>query len=246
MAIENEKKFKCQICDYKAIEKYQLSRHIKYSHETTSSASVKCSKCSKTFDNNKKFKSHVQKYHTFKHCPQCDQGISKGLFKNHLGKKVCKICGKSFECLGLLQKYKGDCDAQHLTCEFCSKEFPVKCLLKYHINRHHVCKNKENVDQAALKFANESCLGLKFECSHCSKKFERKSYLWKHLTNLHHLIEKKFRCAECDRKYYDRSSLKQHLTGVHSKVTVECSICQSKMKSSSLKHHMIQLHCIKI
>ncbi|XP_059476281.1 zinc finger Y-chromosomal protein 1-like [Neocloeon triangulifer] len=262
-ALEDKKKFACEMCSYRGLSKGHLFKHIQSQH-LKSKNPIKCQLCEKVFENEFKLQRHLSYDHKFKYCSSCGSKFTVARFERHFSKNtVCNQCGHSFKCCVLLRKHKIECNPYE--CDFCLKLFSKKSFLKYHVNRHHVSKISKNVDEFQGRFeckvcnkyiANKKNLKLHcarlhsnsrriFECSHCTMKYFGKRSMARHLANVHNLIEKKYHCKDCDRQFCSRFELKDHVTRTHSKKIIQCPICKIHILSHILRMHMIYKHGIR-
>ncbi|XP_059476821.1 zinc finger protein 699-like [Neocloeon triangulifer] len=256
-ALEDKKTFQCENCSYKGVSKRLISLHIQHVHFKIENR-IKCKMCAKSFKNDINFKIHVKTIHKFKYCTACGVKFSLTAFSAHISQfQYCKRCGDSFQCYNLLKKHKIACSC---VCELCSKSFPTRARMKYHINRHlskiavipeqnakFKCKFcGKYLTERSLKYHDmmHSDSRCTFECGHCTMKYFKKFSLVSHLANVHNLIEKNHPCNFCDTRFCSKSILNAHLKS-HSKSTIQCSICQGYILSHRFSAHMICAHGIR-
>ena len=145
-----EHSFKCELCDFKTLRKFNLKRHHDNVHNNNQ---VKCSKCRKKFCTSQELFQHM-KVHILS-CFFCPKKFANKKDKNihvlrhHLwqGRYFCRNCNKSSNNLWNIK--------DHVKRKSCLKEKPIKCgwscgyqcnskrSLSYHVKHHH-CTLKRN------------------------------------------------------------------------------------------------------
>ena len=87
--------------------------------------------------------------------------------------------------------------------------------------------------------ASENCISLSYRncsvplCDICSKKFKGKSYLLRHISEVHG-GEKKNKCNFCDKNFTQSGSLKTHIQRTHEKLEkFKCAICAKNYSSKN-------------
>ncbi|XP_059476079.1 zinc finger protein 425-like isoform X2 [Neocloeon triangulifer] len=206
---EENKRYKCSICDYRANTKDFIANHEARIHKLKKL--IKCPECPKTCISKCALRSHFDFTHKFRTCPSCNLRIRISKFRKHFIKRFCIKCKSSFDCLELLKKHEKNCK-YGLTCALCLKSFRKKYLLKYHMNRKHLIHNGQ-ASNSKTSFNFHQLKGIKLipkkmNCAHCSKPFSTKRDLKSHLACVHNLIEKNHCCNQCSEKFIVASKLK--------------------------------------
>lgn len=146
----------------------------------------------------------------------------------------CSYCPHIFTMSGNLKMHeKAHLSSNLVPCLKCGKYYKKNkiyghrkyCNTKESTSGETVNREKSGIAHeseckvTSLVVANRTCriskeLGtntkdnLKEQCPHCSKRFQYRSYLLRHLTS--HLEKKKFACKHCGQNYGDQSSCQQH------------------------------------
>ncbi|XP_059468693.1 zinc finger protein 11-like [Neocloeon triangulifer] len=255
--LERRKKFKCSLCNFKCLTKYELSHHKAKKHKKVNITSH-CPKCPASFSSGINLKYHISSVHNFRTCPACASHISTSRFVDHLKIRVCKYCKSEFDCQGLHRNHKQKCKHSK-KCSTCFKAFYSYSTLKRHVLNHHVVENrivKNEKRRPKCKFCFKYFLSIgclnnhlrtmhavegiyKFQCAHCSKKFVSKQSMKMHFIVVHSLLEKKHDCNHCERKFHLLYQLKKH---AKSHLRMECEICKMEVKPGSLIDHIRTWH----
>ena len=128
---------------------------------------------------------------------------------------VCAICSKIFKQKSLLQRHFRQVHSKEHKCVFigCGKSFSTRESLENHAKKHHDDKPKK------LKQEKEKSIeiiksenGDIFQCnvSDCTKKFDSKYGLEKHVERMDHEGDFFFSCLKCPKKYASSLGLKIH------------------------------------
>lgn len=184
--------------------------------------------------------------------------------ESSLANHKCSLCNKSFNRLYKTMAHMRDHidDNSELlpTCSHCHERFPNTSILERHLRTHclnsekkidcSVCKMKfmwkNSLEQhrvhAHAKLVVEIGEKRKYQCTICSKMFNRSEHLDRHL-KIHISSEKKFECETCHKKFNRNDNLRSHLK-VHKPVKDDndkhlCVYCgRSFSNSSNLIVHM--------
>ena len=239
MAVKHsrEKKFQCELCDYKAALPVSLKKHIARMHAVTDP--VKCDICHKLLKNQETLKIHVSLMHVKQKSVQCDQcdykAKSNGLLKRHvrivhekIKPHVCHICGKGFNTTTLMKNHMDNIhnsDNKSYICERCGKSFSSLTTFKIHVNSHQLfqmCTICDRIFTAKSKLRNH--LGIDhqvnctiddmFVCPHCNKKHVSSNDLNEHLHTEHGFV-KEHLCSQCDKPFASKPMLTLHLLEQH-------------------------------
>ncbi|XP_059476583.1 PR domain zinc finger protein 5-like [Neocloeon triangulifer] len=243
---EENKKFKCSFCNYKAHSRPAVAQH-EFKNHKKGEKNFKCSNCAEKFSCKMSRKQHMYSAHILRACPACDLQIQASKFNQHFKKNSCRTCQTEFDCWGLCRKHERKCKPK-FQCEICSKVFRIKSDLAYHMISNHLIQKKKGVK--SRKTVNLPSMKLqlakrpKFKCAHCSMEFLHRANLRRHLATVHNLIDKQHSCIQCLEIFYFASELRVHMNVAHSKEMTRCKICKFSTKSYSIKQHMIRAHLI--
>ena len=246
-----EKKFKCDQCDYRTFTHNQLNEHSK-SHKV----SLTCDICRKRF----KTAETLHKHKKFMH-----EKHEKPIKKCHM----CHICGLEFKVAVSLTNHMA---IQHqsvtadLICDKCGKGFPTKDLLRNHNYFSHrqkvfictICQRAFlHVTKLAehLRTEHQIVCGTSdiFSCGHCKSTFSTVKELNSHLVSKHFLENIK-KCDECDTSVTTQALLQCHKIEAHAfnpfeptkdedTKKLKCDICNTFWKTkSTLTHHIKNKH----
>ena len=82
-----------------------------------------------------------------------------------------------------------------------------------------------------------------FQCNHCQKKFSQKPAMEKHVASVHE-GKKELKCKECEKYFSQSSNMKSHMAAVHEKKKpYTCEICDAKFPNNqSLSNHKAHKH----
>ena len=117
--------------------------------------------------------------------------------------------------LKLLNKHLLEVHAKkNYNCEVCDNKFADQDLMNQHMKKVHVNGKKQN------RLNNEVPPTVKHICLACSKEFNRKNNLTKHLAQKHnnsqtHCRERMFKCSHCDKRYASYKDLDIHMKSGH-------------------------------
>ncbi|XP_063383310.1 zinc finger protein 84-like [Cydia fagiglandana] len=227
-----EKRYKCDLCNYSTDEKYRLKVHGKvHSGEKP----FKCKLCSYSTA----YKAHLQihdRIHTGERPYKCDQCSYASIQKCdlsvhkrvHSGEKPHKCSHCIFAC-----KRKRDLLAHERThkvekpfkCEHCDYSSNRKRDLLIHVSRTHSLKTTIN-DQNTYK------------CDHCSYTSPSRRN-WKNHIRIMHMKIKPYKCGQCDYETRDKIRFGTHVkkhTGEPIQLHYKCSQCKY---ATNHKHHML-------
>ncbi|XP_055682118.1 zinc finger protein weckle-like [Lutzomyia longipalpis] len=135
-------------------------------------------------------------------------------------------------------------------CEFCSKKFCRRSVLKEHIlEQHrpdelpHVCSkcSRRFISKYKLKVHESTHLSeaerRNLPCPYCEKKFAKKFILQSHIHAMH-IGDKPYVCEECGNSFRTISALNQHQTIHSDERPYQCASCPKKFKKTQhLKRH---------
>ena len=195
-----DERFECQICKYKAPDKFQFKIHMSRHNKAPSFV---CDRCGSGHYTKTELDKHIQ--------------------ADHCGGYVCTICKKTFRSPGYLKKHliihepNYDPNEINFTCEECGKGFLNQLKFKKHLSRHknegkfyncNIC-NKNTTSKSSFKTHLRMHSGRKpYNCRQCEKTFSDKKYLIEHENN--HLKEKIFTCNMCDETFSHCKQFSNH------------------------------------
>nr|CAI5870415.1 unnamed protein product [Callosobruchus analis] len=247
---------RCTYCDETFPRKTLLNEHITKKHpDFIASVGCKvheCTKCSYKTTRSSHLKDHMAKHPELADkCTYCNKTFARKLSLNdHIIKKhpdfIASVSSKIHECTKCTYKttrssHFRDHMATHpelaaiCRCTYCDKTFPRKTLLNNHITKKH-----------PDFIASVSC--KVHECTKCTYKTTRSSYLKDHMAKHPELADK---CTYCSKTFTQKASLNEHIarkhpdfiTSVSCKI-YECTKCTYKttVGSSRLTQHMMVKH----
>ena len=253
-----EKKFKCDKCDYRTFTNEKLSEHL-VSHEV----SLTCDICRKRFKSFSTLKKHNKIMHEkqeenvvkekcdIKKCHMCHicglEFQSSTSISNHMASHhqsvttdlICDKCGKGFPTKNLLYKHNYFNHRQKVfICTICERAFPIVTKLTEHLRTEHqiVCSTSDI-----------------FSCDHCKSTFSTSTELNSHLVS-NHFLENIKTCEECDTSVTTQALLQCHKIEAHAFNPFEplkdentknfkCDICNIFLKSRrTLAKHIMEKH----
>lgn len=196
-----EKTHSCSTCNKQFYDKYAVRRHM-LSH--SDERKHKCHLCDKLFKTKSARNLHLS-LHTNETrfiCSFCGMMFSlKGNLKTHMIRKhsekagECKVCMKEFPNLAEhLRKHTGE---KPYVCRTCNQAFATQRSLSFHTMYKH-----ERADK------------YRCTVGECSKAFPMMKLLETHLYK-YHTDTMPFMCSHCPRRFYRRSDLTRHLKGSH-------------------------------
>ena len=195
------KNYSCNLCNYQARRSHHLAEHINNIHK---SIKHKCDQCEKEFTTRANKSIHVRSVHEqikFS-CTICDykatqkSSLTRHIESVHQGVKYnCIICGYDASSKGCLIKHTESLHkGRKFQCKSCSKEFNNKSNLSTHTKAVHE--------------------GRRFICDLCNKSFKN---LNKHKKLLHSEEQIQHNCNMCTFKTIQRSYLRKHILNMHQK-----------------------------
>ncbi|XP_063540105.1 zinc finger protein 431-like [Cydia strobilella] len=227
-----EKRYKCDLCNYATDEKYRLKVHGKvHSNEKP----FKCNLCSYSTA----YKAHLQihdRIHTGERPYKCDQCSYASIQKCdlsvhkrvHSGEKPHKCSHCSFAC-----KRKRDLLAHERThkvekpfkCDHCDYSSNRKRDLLIHVSRTH----------SLIPIINDQNT---YKCDHCTYTSPTRRN-WKNHIRIVHMKIKPYKCDQCDYETRDKIRFGTHVkkhTGEPIELRYKCSQCNY---ATDHKHHML-------
>ena len=237
-----EKKHKCEKCSklfaYPAELKIHSKSHLKEKEPVKVKKEIKeekkCDSCGKSFDSQRKFKTHLS---------ACLFGI-EGEFK-------CKTCDKKFDSFRLLRRHTQNSHLE-VKCEICENIFANFRNLENHVNSHHreilekckICDKKFS----NLKYLNDhtrishTTTQNNVKCEKCNKFFKSETALNSHIDVIHKGI-KNYKCKFCLKPFGHRFSLNKHVRLFHKSRQILCYICKKCFSNlNSLEEHLTNVH----
>ena len=144
-------------------------------------------------------------------------------------------------------------DSNWIKCDFCTKIFTKKEKLENHIkNRHkkfkrqcHICsKFFTNKSDFEGHYIETHGIFKMYRCEFCSKEFEKRDLLSKHVNIYHKGKNSTVVCDLCGKSYSSESSLKKHHRAVHEGIKDHlCEFCNKAFsESNDLNIHIKCVH----
>ena len=262
-----------EICGKKFSIHAILLRHMVKVHKDHDETCVKCELCPLTFNHEKLLQDHVKRNHQI--MPEVvgtdDEAVVKRPPETEVSlsvekrKIICDQCSRPFTDTDLLNRHIANvhADEKRFNCSLCSKGFGVKSNFNAHMSKVHGAKlpcefcGKVLFDVKSLrshvmsKHKREDC---PFQCEICQKKFSRKTYLIRHVTDVHKHdgSGEILHCSQCDEKtatifrhriLLDDHIKKRHPSDVVTTKKVECQFCgRTVTNTKSLRLHILSKH----
>nr|CAI5870418.1 unnamed protein product [Callosobruchus analis] len=248
---------KCTYCNKTFAHKKSLNDHITKKHPdfiaSVSSKIHECTKCTYKTTRSSRFRDHMAKHPELGViCTYCNKTFARKLSLNdHIIKKhpdfIASVSSKIHECTKCTYKttrssHFRDHMATHpelaaiCRCTYCDKTFPRKTLLNNHITKKH-----------PDFIASVSC--KVHECTKCTYKTTRSSYLKDHMAKHPELADNCVfcRCTYCNKTFASKTVLNEHITKKHPDFIAsvsckvhECTKCSFKTtRICNLKKHMV-------
>lgn len=250
MLNSGETPYECYLCNKSFPRRAALDDHLQRHRETFT---LKCVRCHRRFSNASQLANHekICRRRRFE-CHLCgftEFGLSYNKFKRHMAKHTgeqilkCSGCPNSFATYVKLAKHISKSDHSQLLaviCPNCCLHFStktdrdahqLKCLRKR--NECYLCGKTPRTMKDLKNHMTSKHIGLKrFNCRFCSRKFQRKFNLEKHLKT--HTKIGLVKCQYCTKKFIDEKYKKTHET--YCKKTYECYLCNKTFASFKILH----------
>ncbi|KAH1002473.1 hypothetical protein HUJ04_008558 [Dendroctonus ponderosae] len=234
---QQEPRFCCQHCSYKAKHKASVIKHMWAVHSNLPPVRYQCPFCSKSYTLIKNLRRHMsvecQKEKRFK-CHLCANSYYyRTDLRNHMHrvhdiiaghKFVCMKCGKSYKRkIHLNSHVRYECGVEpQFKCSLCSKACHQKSNLRTHVKVvHHISQLDRQwmmANETRFKVQVEVLLavfsGNKFRCIKCGKSYKRKTNLNSHL-RYECGVEPQFKCNQCGKAFHQKSNFRTHVKAVH-------------------------------
>lgn len=245
------RRFSCDHCDYRAMNKASVALHIQAMHLPRDFKSNNCSKCKKNFSTHGNLRAHEKmcgmsefKKLSFKRfsCDHCMyKTFTKSVLANHIKSKHlpqdsssnrCEECGKNYSSSRSLFIHKRDIhlprDPNVNKCKKCEKNFSNPSNLLAHSK---TCGQSKDL-KLSLK---------RFICDYCKFRTSRKYFLADHIQTKH--LPKNLnlnKCQKCEKNFSSRLKLTQHVRKIHSSQNRNFKTCNKCKKNYKLKVSLIK------
>ncbi|XP_055853999.1 zinc finger protein 184-like [Episyrphus balteatus] len=200
MRHRNVKAFKCDLCGLGCATRQDFALHQRHHNKDKRYA---CKECGKGFVRNQDLKTHMR-IHTDERPFKCD--ICNNAFRakqNLIIHRRKHDATKEFKCDFCEKRFirKIDRKVHHRThtgekafkCEICNRGYSAKIHVRNHIQKSHMgvaqledqSDQGEKIDCQTKEKRTRKSKDKSFKCKHCPKVYTGKSFLEKHMKNVH-------------------------------------------------------------
>ncbi|XP_052859864.1 zinc finger protein 58-like [Anopheles cruzii] len=251
-------------CGKALTRRAELMEHILL-HE----GSLRCDVCQKNYTCIRSLNLHKLNSHgtaedkPFK-CDKCHQSFSKQhLLTAHLVRHVqeqCEICKKILSSNQALKVHVAQIHGpdSNQICATCGKAFRTKRAMERHIEQHlgvdsiekvqcNICSKWFNGKYNLKKHVRFSHIeqGQEFECEICLHKYPNTRALIYHKQRVH--VEEKFACEFCGKRFKRKIYLKEHIARHTGQPLYSCNICNASFNSNgNLYAHRRNKHAAEL
>lgn len=252
--------YECGKCGLRFVHKHELRNHTDRMHnrKRVRDRSFQCDYCHRWYFDKNAVEKHIVAKHLGIKCELCSRAFSTSmLLKAHRSKGCirCEVCHAAFPCRSMLNyhftlNHLKESEREFYECDYCSKRYLLRGLLKKHIYTSHL---KHRL----------------FECDDCGESFSSRAGIVNHLRQNHmvvlycHICFKRFfrdsdfvrhkrakcrpppnvPCEICNKTFPTVARLSHHLRDTHGPERYQCDICGDKFKHrSSLPRHFRLVH----
>jgi len=228
----------CNLCDRKFLNKKGLDRHMTKYHASGEIQIYECDFDGKMFKNKGFLLKHMDVHVPKVECEVCHIFVRKANLNNHLithfgsGQQFqCNFCSKSFKTKVLLKSHK-QLHVKKFECEICKKMFS---------HLRHLKKHKKEIHDNPGSF----------ECLTCGKIFNGKGGLKAHQVIHDKFAKKHLKCQKCNYKTNIKRNFEEHLN-VHKRKEAKFAAMKNPLKCDKcfvycsteprLRHHLLYSH----
>ena len=217
--------YTCQNCDYSSTNTSKIGQHYKSAHL---GEKLNCKQCD--FEAN--MPSQLYNHRKIKHNDNLAQenqepiiaknqeALEDSLNDEELLDPKNKSINTNKETYPLFKPWKplDDDFAYNISCSHCSFQCKKKKDLDWHMQENHVSFDKNMLIPEFQRDGDRL-----YPCNSCSKRFDNKSHIRRHVKEVHLAILNK--CQNCDYTTKQKQKLTYHFKSVHLGMTWDCDHC---------------------
>ncbi|CAG9763080.1 unnamed protein product [Ceutorhynchus assimilis] len=246
--------------------KYDFTYHLETKHiRDEDKQDLICCQCSKSYDNPRSLKTHLNKHKKCKTfpCEICSKILTTNSslrrhLRTHTGERpyVCDYCGQSFRILKVLKSHiLTHTKEKPFSCKVCDSKFTQRSPLTRHVHLIIIKPTTTNISR--LKYDKIKVVSVrdllksvkpqtnnKHFCPVCNELMADRTQLTQHLKRMHSFNPgPKIECPQCQKLLSSKTDLQQHIKRIHEGLapTNHCDIC-GKLLKSSLNYHKRIVH----
>ncbi|XP_045541335.1 gastrula zinc finger protein XlCGF7.1 [Papilio machaon] len=234
-------RYECKECGVRKRDRNTAINHYQKHHEEIPMTFI-CEQCGFTTDSYKNYRSHTYSHKDRVPCKICggtfanQNVLTKHIFKMHGSPEPvsCKTCDKKFKTDIQLKRHEylhetAEPSADKF-CDTCKTYFRSRRLLKLHLKNHS--KHLKDADK-------------RFTCFECGIKYTEKARLKDHV-DWEHLKLRNYVCTLCSKEFETKRCMTRHVMYVHDKIKRPknkiCDLCGTGFSNLRLLQSHIRTH----